>query len=83
MTDRFIRLRELPSITGISARSVAYLRDRGDFPEPRRLTAKSVGFLESEIMMWMQNRPIAQPDGRSCIRATGETWRGQEAEVAT
>ena len=81
MTDRFIRLRELPTITGISARSVAYLRERGDFPEPRRLAAKSVGFLESEIETWMKNRPVAVPNGRSCIRETGEKWRGQEAEV--
>lgn len=64
MTDRFIRPRELPSITGMSARSVAYLRERGDFPEPRRLAVQSIGFLESEIMAWMKNRPVAVVDGR-------------------
>jgi prophage regulatory protein len=68
--DRFVRLRQLPALIGLSARSIAYQRASGNFPKPRNLTGSSIVWLESEVQQWMQSRPVAAPDGRG--------WRGRK-----
>lgn len=60
-TDVVVRPKHLPAITGLSSRSLRYLRERGDFPAGRRLTPKAVGWFRSEIMDWLNNRPVDQP----------------------
>ena len=43
MQDRFVTMQELPGIVGICPRSIAYLREKGRFPKPRKLTSKRIG----------------------------------------
>jgi len=53
---RFLRLPEVMARTGLS-RSTIYVRlAEGRFPEPVRLGPRAVGWIESEIDAWMQER---------------------------
>ncbi len=51
-----LRLREVCQRTGISKSQVHRLVDRGDFPQPVKLSARAVAFVESEVETWLQAR---------------------------
>ena len=52
--DRFVREGECQRITGLS-RSTRWRLERKDmFPKRRRLSPNAVGWLESELVEWMQ-----------------------------
>ena len=55
---RVLRLKEVESLTGLK-RSTFYalMRDGGGMPRPVRLTARSVGWHESDILAWCASRP--------------------------
>ncbi|MCZ0936605.1 MAG: AlpA family transcriptional regulator [Gemmatimonadetes bacterium] len=60
---RFLRLPEVLDRTGLS-RSTIYVRlDQGRFPRPVSLGARAVGWLESEVDEWIQERIAASRDG--------------------
>lgn len=53
---RFVRLPEVKRITGLS-RSSLYARVKEErFPPPVRLGGRAVGWLESEITQWANDR---------------------------
>lgn len=55
MTESILRLPEVKARTGLS-RSTIYLRvSEGTFPQPVKLGARAVGWLESEVEAWLQN----------------------------
>lgn len=54
--DRIIRERECRQLTGLSRTTRWVLERRGLFPTRRRLTANSIGWLESELRTWMASR---------------------------
>lgn len=57
MPDVLLRLPAVKARTGLS-RSSIYLRiKRGNFPAPFALGARSVGWLESEVVAWIADRP--------------------------
>ena len=51
---RLIRFRTVKDRTGLS-RTTVY--ETADFPEPYRLTPRSVAWRESEVLAWMATRP--------------------------
>lgn len=54
--DKFLRLSDVKERTGLS-RSTIYLNiSKNIFPRPISLGARCVGWLESEIDAWIQNR---------------------------
>ena len=54
--ENFLRLSDVMKRTGLS-RSTIYLNIKnGNFPRNISIGARSVGWLESEINAWMQNR---------------------------
>jgi len=60
---RFLRLPEVMARTGLS-RSTIYVRlAEGRFPRPVRLGPRAVGWIESEIDAWMQERIDRSRDG--------------------
>lgn len=69
--DRFVRPKELEAMLGLTGRAIRYLRERGDFPQPRQLSSgpfarsRAVGWPLSEIREWMQSRPMAQGYARA------------------
>lgn len=57
MSQKILRLPEVKSRTGLS-RSTIYLRiSKGTFPRARSLGARAVGWYESEITAWIEQRP--------------------------
>ena len=56
MANTVLRLPKVKSLTGLS-RSTIYLRiSEGTFPKPINLGARAVGWLESDIQSWIENR---------------------------
>jgi prophage regulatory protein len=57
--DRMLTRREVREITGVAYSSMYVLINRGQFPPPRRIGARSSRWLESEIQAWISTRPVA------------------------
>lgn len=58
MSDRILRLPAVMARTGLS-RATIYRRAGIDFPLPVRLTARSIGWRESDIDAWVSSRTNA------------------------
>ena len=54
--ERFIRLDELISKTGLGRSTIYIMMDNGEFPKPINLTSNKVAWLQSEINNWMQSK---------------------------
>lgn len=53
---KIIRLPEVKNLTGCS-RSTIYLRaSKGEFPQPISLGGRAVGWVESEVINWIEGR---------------------------
>lgn len=53
---QILRRREVESLTGLSCSTIYRLMDKGEFPRPIRLSANSVGWLESDLEQWLEQR---------------------------
>jgi len=51
-----IRPRHLPQATGFSATTAWRMRQRGEFPEPIRLSVGTVGWYRRDIDAWLATR---------------------------
>jgi prophage regulatory protein len=60
MPDKFLRAAAVTALTGLSRTSLWRSERVGDFHKRRQLGANSVAWLESEVLGWMQSRPIVQ-----------------------
>ena len=58
--ERIIRPREVKELTGLSAATVYRLERLGDFPARRRIGPKCVGWLASEVKVWLQSREVVR-----------------------
>ena len=58
---RFVRIEEVKRLTGLS-RSSIYAR--ADFPQPVKLGARAVAWVQSEIDQWIEQRIAASRDAR-------------------
>ncbi|GAL13915.1 hypothetical protein JCM19233_4925 [Vibrio astriarenae] len=54
--DPIIRMKELTSIIGVSRGTIYNLIKKGDFPQSIQLGTNSVGFLQSEVLAWREER---------------------------
>ncbi len=54
--DRFLRLREVLLVTGLTRSSVYRMIATNDFPRPVHLAARAVAWPESEIVIWQNQR---------------------------
>jgi prophage regulatory protein len=61
---KFLRIRQVMQLTGLSRMTIYRLERDGNFPKRRRLSENSVAWLESDIALWAESRPVA------CLRAT-------------
>lgn len=57
--QRFLRRAEVQSMCGLPTSSLYELMERGEFPKPIKLSARTVAWLESDIRDW-QEAKIAQ-----------------------
>lgn len=58
--DQIIRPRELANRIGLSLATIWRLRQRGDLPEPLRLSPGCVGWRASDIQAWLASRADRQ-----------------------
>ncbi len=56
--DGFRNRRWVLSVTGLSAPTIWRLEAAGKFPRRRQLTPSRVGWLESEVLEWVNSRPV-------------------------
>jgi prophage regulatory protein len=64
MVDRNLRFREVCNMTGLSRTTLWRLERDGQFPRRRRLSARCVAWLESEVEAWVASRmPLSSPAG--------------------
>jgi prophage regulatory protein len=60
---RFLRIRQVMQLTGLSRMTIYRLEIAGQFPRRRQLSGNSVAWLESDIETWAKARPVAQLRG--------------------
>ncbi len=72
-TDRILRVADVCRRVGL-ARTTLWRREReGKFPARRRLGPQGVGWLESEVIVWIQSREVAGPAVAQQGEATSST----------
>jgi prophage regulatory protein len=73
---RFLRIRQVMQVTGLSRMTIYRLEIAGKFPRRRRLSGNSVAWLESDIETWARERPVAQlresPQDSSHLTSTAQ-----------
>ena len=60
MTDRFILQKERRAMTGVSDVSWWRQEKDGKAPKRRQISPGRVAWLESEIIAWMESRPLSE-----------------------
>ena len=58
-TDRVLSTRQLSELTGLHAVTIWRLTRKGDFPAPMKITSRKNGWLLSQVMTWLADRPHA------------------------
>jgi len=58
MTDRFLREPQVKDITGLSRTSRWRMERERLFPKRRQISPGAIGWLESEITKWIEEREV-------------------------
>ena len=56
MSTKVLRLRAVREITGLSRSSIYAAIARGEFPRQVSLGARAVGWIEAEVLAWVEKR---------------------------
>lgn len=64
MAKKFLRLKDVLSITGLAKTTIYKKINEGDFPRPVKLGERCSAWLDSEISQWQDDR-IAERDSVS------------------
>jgi prophage regulatory protein len=56
MREKILRLPQVMERTGLSRSMIYFLISIGEFPKQIKLTLRTVGWLESQIDGWIENR---------------------------
>ncbi|MBF0180943.1 MAG: AlpA family phage regulatory protein [Magnetococcales bacterium] len=62
--DRILRRPQVEFLTGLPTSSLYDAIRQGRFPQPIKLSVRSVGWPESAVLAWLSARPVRQPAGR-------------------
>ena len=68
MSDRFLSKATVDEMTGLSNVTRWRMEKRGEFPQRRQISPNRVAYLESEIVNWMDTRPVSDietPNGEA------------------
>lgn len=80
--DRLLPWRSVRDITGISRTTAWRMQQTGDFPHPVPVSAKRVGWWESELTAWKARRRAANGERRTpCIQAKPSRQCAQKSEA--
>jgi len=58
-TDTILRMPEVIRVTGLSKATIYRMMKDGTFPKQYRLSARAVGWKESSLCAWAENRKLA------------------------
>jgi prophage regulatory protein len=61
--DRIIRITEVMAMTGLSRSGIYAAIKMGTFPAQLKLSVRSSGWLESEVVAWRDRRPRGSQSG--------------------
>ncbi|HEC0407967.1 AlpA family transcriptional regulator [Pseudomonas aeruginosa] len=53
---KVLRLDAVVQVTGLARSTIYKLVGEGEFPRPVPLTARSVGWIESEVIAWIKSK---------------------------
>ncbi|TLZ52050.1 MAG: AlpA family phage regulatory protein [Gammaproteobacteria bacterium] len=67
---RFLRIRHVMQLTGLSRMTIYRLELAGRFPKRRQLSKNSVAWLESDVEGWADSRPVARLRGTAAYSST-------------
>jgi len=57
--ERMLRIKDVIKITAMSNSTIYGLIKSNDFPRPKRIGKRAVGWLENDIQLWLETRPPA------------------------
>jgi len=66
---KFLRIRQVMQVTGLSRMTIYRLELAGKFPKRRQLSENSVAWLEADIAAWAKSRPVARRRGTQSFTA--------------
>src|SRR3954471_13099634 len=73
-TPRILRLPDVLRMTGLSDETLAGMERKGEFPRRVALTARTVGWVEDEVIAWIEARVAARDDeARAFAQKLGRT----------
>ena len=56
MPHKILRRQQVEELTGLSRSTIYAMMSNNQFPKPISLSARSVGWLEAEINLWIESR---------------------------
>ena len=59
MTDKFLSKAVVDEMTGLSNVTRWRMEKRSEFPKRRQISPNRVAYLESEVVDWMESRPVS------------------------
>lgn len=73
---RFLRVRQVMQLTGLSRMTIYRLELAGEFPKRRQLSKNSVAWLDTDIAQWAESRPVSPLRGNAGapVRSGGPTY---------
>ena len=60
---KFLRIRQVMQLTGLSRMTIYRLELAGEFPKRRQLSKHSVAWLDGDIAQWAESRPVSRLRG--------------------
>lgn len=70
VNDRLLRRRQVEDITGLSRSSIYRLMRNEEFPLPVKVGPAAVRWKASDILAWLESRPLATGE----FDSTNSTW---------
>jgi len=68
MSTQILRMREVIQRIGLSRSTIYKLMENNDFPKPMKLGSQAIGWRDTEIEAWIENRPLSHPCRSACRR---------------
>jgi len=65
---KFLRIRHVMQLTGLSRMTIYRLELAGEFPKRRQLSKNSVAWLDTDIAQWAESRPVSRLRGTVTVR---------------
>jgi len=65
---KFLRIRHVMQLSGLSRMTIYRLELAGEFPKRRQLSKNAVAWLDTDIAQWAESRPVSRLRGTVTAR---------------